>query len=237
MKSLFSLIIFFLLTFHLQSVAQVRVLNDAVEFTGLVNTSQRKSLILQNNSEEAKEYVLKFMRGNIASSQDVKICLGDICYDPKKDLARVKLTLEPGEVYTDLYLEFDMGITETKGTFDLHFSNTQNLRDVFIIECTYNVENPDDDNQKIDNKDIKMGSVFPNPSDRIAQIEYEIKNPNVSARIVVNSFIGNPVFDFTLDPRQNSVVINVSDLNPGVYLYTLILDNQNIVTKKFVVKK
>jgi len=213
------------------------VLNDAVEFTGLVNTSQRKSLILQNNSDEAKEYVLKFMRGNIASSQDIKICLGDTCYDPKKDLAKVKLNLEPGEVYTDLYLEFDMGITETKGTFDLHFSNTKNLRDVFIIECTYNVENPNDDNEKIDNKDIKIGSVFPNPSDRIAQIDYEIKNPNVNARIVVNSFIGNPVFDFTLDPKQNSVVINVSDLNPGVYLYTLILDNQNIITKKFVVKK
>jgi hypothetical protein len=237
MKPLISFFTIFFLLLQFNAEAQVRVLNEAVEFNGKVNTSQRKSLIIQNDSDEVKEYVLKFMRGNIGSSQDIKICLGNTCYDPKKDLAKVKIKLNPGEVYTDLYLEFNLGITEAKGTFDLHFANTENIRDVFIIESVYHVENPNSDDNEIDNKDIKLGSIFPNPSNRIAQLDYEIKNPSIKARIVVNSFIGNPVFDLNLSPNQSSIVINVTDLNPGIYFYTLIVDNKNIVTKKLVVKR
>ncbi|MEX2593696.1 MAG: T9SS type A sorting domain-containing protein [Anditalea sp.] len=237
MKPILSLFIIFFLLLHLNTEGQVRVLNEAVEFNGKINTSQRKSLILQNDSDIAKEYILKFMRGNIASSQNIKICLDNTCFDPKKDLAKVNLKLKPGEIFTDLYLEFDLGITEAKGTFDLHFANTENLRDVFIIESVYNVENPNSDGNEVHHKDIQLGSVYPNPSTRIAQLDYEIKNPRINARIVINSFIGNPVFDFNLDPNQKSIVINVTDLNPGIYFYTLIVDNKNIVTKKLVVKR
>src|SRR5690606_12359494 len=175
--------------------AQVRVLNDAVEFNGKVNTTQRKSLILQNESDQSKEYILKFLRGNIASSQNVKICLGNTCYDPKKDRARVKVKLKPGEIFTDLYLEFDLGISKAKGTFDLHFANTENLRDVFIIESISKVESVGNDNTTVDHKDITMGSIYPSPSNRFAQLDYQIKNPSVHARVVINSFIGNPVVD------------------------------------------
>src|SRR5690554_5342315 len=222
MKYILAFFTIMFLLLRLQTEAQVRVLNDAVEFTGKVNTSQRKSLILQNESDQPKEYILKFMRGNIASSQNIKICLGNTCYDPKKDLAKVKIKLDAAEIYTDLYLEFDLGITEAKGTFDLHFANTQNLRDVFIIESVYNVESAQSGGNEVDNRDIKLGSVFPNPASKVAQLEYEIKNPRINARIVVNSFIGNPVYDLKLHPHENSLFINVTDLNPGIYLYTLV---------------
>ncbi len=237
MKSVLSFFTLLLLLVQLQAEAQVRVLNEAVEFNGKINTSQRKALILQNESDQTKEYILKFMRGNIASTQQVKICLGNTCYDPKKDLAKVKIKLNPGEVYTDLYLEFDLGITGAKGNFDLHFANTENLRDVFVIESVYHVESPDSDDKEVNLRDIYLGSVYPNPSSRVAQLDYKIKNPRITARIVVNSFIGNPVYDLLLDPKQNSLSINVTDLNPGIYFYTLIVDNKNIVTKKLVVKR
>ena len=237
MKSILSFFTLLFLLFQLSAEAQVRVLNEAVEFNGKINTSQRKTLILQNESDQTKEYILKFMRGNIASTQQIKICLGNTCYDPKKDLAKVKLKLNPGEVYTDLYLEFDLGITGAKGTFDLHFANTENLRDVFVIESVYHVESPDSDDKEVNLRDIYLGSVYPNPSSRVAQLDYNIKNPRITARIVVNSFIGNPVYDLLLDPKQNSLAINVTDLNPGIYFYTLIVDNKNIVTKKLVVKR
>ena len=226
--------IFFLLQLNAEA-RQVRVLNEAVEFTGKINSTQRKSLILQNESEQNKEYVLKFLRGNIGSSQNIKLCLGEQCYDPRKDLGKVKLNLKPGELVTDLYIEFELGITETRGTFDLHFSNPDNARDVFIIEAVYNVSNPD--GGEVNHRDISIGSVYPNPSNRTAHLDYKLKNPNARARIVVNSFIGNPVFDFNLDPNQETLAINVSELNPGIYFYTLIVDNKNIVTKKLVVKR
>ncbi|MCC5935962.1 MAG: T9SS type A sorting domain-containing protein [Lunatimonas sp.] len=214
---------------------QVRVLSDKVEFIGKVNTKQRKSLILQNDSDQVKEYFLKFTQGNIGSSQSMKVCLDNSCYNPIKEPHRVRIKLKPGEIFTDLYIEFDLGIIATRGTFDLHFFNTENARDSFIIEGVYNVEAGSD--ESFIHKDFELGGVYPNPTNRVAQLDYKIKNPSVNARVVVTSFIGNPIYDFRLDPMQYSLEINVTDLNPGVYFYTIIVDNKNIVTKKLFVNK
>lgn len=234
-RFLFFTIALLVLVWPMAESRQVRVLSEKIEFNGKVNTSQRKSLILQNDSDQEKEYFLKHLRGNIGSSQSMKVCLDKSCFDPVKEPTKVRIKLQPGEIYTDLYLEFDLGITETRGTFDLHFFNTDNPREAFVIEGVYNVETGND--EYFSHKDIELGGVYPNPSDRVAQLDYKIKNPGVSARVVVNSFIGNPIYDFQLDPIQTTLEINVTNLNPGVYFYTVIVDNKNIVTKKLVVKR
>lgn len=235
MKNIFALLTCMLMLLPLLGLAQVRVLSENIEFSGKIGTSQRKSLIIQNESNQSKEYSLKFLRGNIGSSQNVKICIADKCFDPKKELNKVKITLKPYEIFTDLYLEFDLGISEVKGSFDLHFANLNNARDIFQVEAIYEVYNPTED--ETNHKDISLGSVYPNPSNRIAQIDYSYKNPNAKAKISINSFIGNPIVEYELDPTQKTLMINVADLNPGVYFYTLFVDNKNIVTKKLVVKK
>jgi len=216
---------------------QVRVLSDGLEFRGDLGSTQRKTVILQNETNQVKTYLLKNLRGNIGSSQRVRICIGDQCYDPKKDLAKIKLTLQPGELLTDLYLDFDMGIAETRGSFDLSFVNERNLRDLFVVEASYEVDDPAIKVNEFDYKVIVLSDVYPNPSVRIAQFDYKFKNQSVKARIAINSFIGNPIADYELDPERNTLAINVSDFNPGIYFYTLFLDNKNIVTKKLVVKK
>ncbi len=216
---------------------QVRVLSEGLEFRGDLGSTQRKTVILQNETNQVKTYLLKSLRGNIGSSQRVKICIGDQCYDPKKDLAKIKLTLEPGELLTDLYLDFEMGIVETRGSFDLSFVNESNLRDLFVVEARYEVDDPAIKVNEFDYKDIILSDVYPNPSVRMAQFDYSFKNKSVKARISINSFIGNPIADYELDPERNTLPINVSDFNPGIYFYTLFLDNKNIVTKKLVVKK
>jgi hypothetical protein len=104
-----------------------------------------------------------------------------------------------------------------------------------VIESVYEVFNPSAD--ETNHKDISIGGAYPNPTNRMAQIDYTIKNPKAVVKISINSFIGNPVAEYQLDPLQKSLVINVADFNPGVYFYTLFVDNKNIVTKKLVVKK
>ena len=102
---------------------QVHVLSEAVEFSGKIGSSQRKTVLLHNESSQPKTFLLRNIKGSIGSSQKMRICLGDQCFDPKKDLAKVMLKLAPGEIYTDLYLEFELGIAETLGSFDLVFVN------------------------------------------------------------------------------------------------------------------
>jgi hypothetical protein len=237
MKNILSVCVLLYILYAPNLVAQVRVLSENIEFNGKIGTSQRKSLIIQNESNTNKEYVLKALRGNIGSSQNVKICVGEQCFDPKKELSKIKIALSPGEVYTDLYLEFFLGNSETKGGFEFFFVNNSNPKDYFNLESLYNVVGNNTGDVELVHKDITISSIYPNPSNRIANLDYVIKNPTTKARIAINSFIGNPVTEFNLDPSQKTLIINVSDYNPGVYFYTLFVDNKNIVTKKLVVKK
>lgn len=216
---------------------QIRVLSEGLQFSGDLGSSQRKSIILQNESSQSKTYLLKNFRGNVGSSQKVKICIGDQCFDPKKELAKIKLSLEPGEIVTDLYLEFEMGIVETMGSFDLFFVNAENIRETFMVEARYSVSNPNTKIDEFDYKEIKLSDVYPNPSSRVAQLDYQFNNSKVKAKITINSFIGNPIAEYELDPERNSLSINVSDFKEGIYFYTLFLDNKNIVTKKLQIKK
>lgn len=214
---------------------QVRVLSEVVDFTGDIGSSQRKTIILQNESNQSRTYFLKNIRGSVGSSQKVKVCLNDQCFDPKKDLSKISLKLAPGEIFTDLYLEFEMGIAETRGSFDLFFVNAENIRENFVVEARYEVASGSATD--FTHKDIKLSEIYPNPSNRIAQLDYELVNAKAKAKITINSFIGNPIAEFELDPERNSLVINVTDFQPGVYFYTLFVDNKNVVTKKLQVKK
>lgn len=227
-----------MLAFPMISEAQqVRVLSEGLDFIGDIGSTHRKTVILQNESDQPKTYFLKNLSGNLGSSQQMKICIGDQCYDAKRDLAKIKLSLNPGEILTDLYLDLDMGIAETRGSFDLVFVNENNLREAFVVEAQYNVSNPNKKVNDFDYESISLSDVYPNPSNKVAQFDYKIKKQGAQAKIAINSFIGNPVAEYALDPERASLVINVSDLNPGVYFYTLFVDNKNIVTKKLVVKK
>ncbi len=216
---------------------QIRVLSEDLQFSGDLGSSQRKSIILQNESNQSKTYLLKNIRGNVGSSQKVRICIGEQCFDPKRDLAKVKISMKPSEIMTDLYLEFEMGIVETMGSFDLFFVNPENIRETFMVEARYSVSNPDKKIDEFDYKDIKLSDVYPNPSSRIAQLDYQFNNPKVKAKITINSFIGNPIAEYELDPESSSLSINVSEFKEGIYFYTLFLDNKNIVTKKLQIKK
>jgi hypothetical protein len=214
---------------------QVHVLSEAVEFSGKIGSSQRKTVLLQNESAQSKTYLLRNIKGSIGSSQKMRICLGEQCFDPKKDLAKVMLKLAPGEIYTDLYLEFELGIAETLGSFDLVFVNSEALRDFFVVEAKYSVSS--DPKADFSHRDIKLGDIYPNPSNRVAQLDYTLVNPKSKAKITVTSFIGNPIAEYELDPTRNSLIIHVADFQPGVYFYTLFVDNKNVVTKKLQVKK
>ncbi|GMQ26167.1 hypothetical protein Aoki45_28490 [Algoriphagus sp. oki45] len=236
MKLLLKLFLSIFLAMPVVSLAQdVQVLSEGLDFRGAIGSSQRKTILLQNTSNQSKTYILKSLRGSVGSSQKVRVCIGEQCFDPKRDLAKINIKLQPGEILTDLYLEFESGIVETRGSFDLLFVNVENLRDNFIVEAKYQVE------AELVNdffhKDIQISEIYPNPSNRVAQLDYEILNPKSKAKISINSFIGNPIAEYELDPTRNSLVINVAEFQPGVYFYTLFVDNKNVVTKKLQVKK
>ena len=78
MKFLLKFFMSILLAMPMVSVAQeVRVLSEGIDFVGGIGSVHRKTILLQNESIQAKTYILKSLRGGIGSSQKVKLCIGD----------------------------------------------------------------------------------------------------------------------------------------------------------------
>lgn len=82
---------------------------------------------------------------------------------------------------------------------------------------------------------IISSSIFPNPSSTTASISYEMKEQYSHGKIVVYDMLGNSVKEIAIADKQGVARLNVSDLNEGVYFYSIVLDNKAITTQKLIV--
>ena len=76
-------------------------------------------------------------------------------------------------------------------------------------------------------------SVYPNPASDLLNIN--VSNVGSNDMIVVYNILGEEVKNETLSNGLN--VLSVSDLNNGVYFYSIVRNNEIVETKKLVVRK
>ncbi|HMS35503.1 MAG TPA: T9SS type A sorting domain-containing protein [Ignavibacteria bacterium] len=80
---------------------------------------------------------------------------------------------------------------------------------------------------------------YPNPFNSTTLIKYYIKKPGI-IKIVVYDILGKERFELVNSkqhPGSYSIKLNVNDLNSGLYLYGLIVDDQFSGCKKMIVLK
>ncbi len=71
--------------------------------------------------------------------------------------------------------------------------------------------------------------VYPNPARDNVTLNFEA-NGGKTAQVQISSIIGTLVYDkvFTSNAGENKVEINTSSFKPGIYMYSLKVDNKNI---------
>ena len=78
-----------------------------------------------------------------------------------------------------------------------------------------------------------LGQNYPNPtSDGITRVEYQIGNNYINGKIIFHDLQGRIISSINLDSKSGTVDIDVSDLESGIYTYSLVLDGKSISTKK-----
>ncbi len=87
------------------------------------------------------------------------------------------------------------------------------------------------------NEQITISTLYPNPAVSVATFKYNLHSPNAKAKIIVRSILGQVVGEYNLDAQQQTLKIEVENFVSGMYFYTLSVDEKNLVTKKFLVKK
>ncbi|HAI75095.1 MAG TPA: hypothetical protein DCM08_02515 [Microscillaceae bacterium] len=86
------------------------------------------------------------------------------------------------------------------------------------------------------NEQLDVYTVYPNPANEQASIEYALKLDGVVAKISISDVLGTQMGEFPLTYGNSSIKIPTKQYESGVYFYTLVVNNKIIITKKLIVK-
>ncbi|MDR1973423.1 MAG: tail fiber domain-containing protein [Bacteroidales bacterium] len=89
---------------------------------------------------------------------------------------------------------------------------------------------------QVESNHHKLFQNVPNPFNQSTKIEYVLSDNVNSAKICIYNLNGNQLRCFVLNTVRgtSSIEINASDLHAGIYLYSLIVDNKLIATKRMI---
>ena len=88
-----------------------------------------------------------------------------------------------------------------------------------------------------DSEKLYVSTIYPNPAVDVITLDYRLLDFNTKASIVVRNVIGSEMGIFHLNSTETNVVMPLDNFSSGIYFYTLQIDGQEMVTKKFMVNK
>ena len=84
---------------------------------------------------------------------------------------------------------------------------------------------------------MKFSGAYPNPAINVVYVDYSIPEPINNTSIVITNMLGLKVKEVNLGDRSGKARIAVTDLINGIYFYSLVADDQLLLTRKFIVRR
>lgn len=210
--------------------------------TGVVGEDIRTPLLIKNLSNETVYYSVYEVKKQIGSSQTTRICIGDDCFTGKAAVGRENITrmirkLTPGATDKTFSLVLEGGLVPALSSATYRIVNTKDPADYIQIELQYEVSELQKDGLLYSSINVELSDVYPNPVNETAVFDYKIKNDSKEAKIIIHNVLGVVAGEYKLNPFERQLKISVEHFNPGVYFYSLYIDNEGVATKKLVVRK
>lgn len=207
------------------------------EVIGSIGSQITSNFKIRNRSN--KTVLLKIKRSDkqISSGQTNYFCWGEECFSKSVDVMPRSIILEPGQTTSKFKTVLEAGITAAQSMVTFTFYDKNNPADAVEREVMFKVMEKKPTSILLKNKNIQISNVYPNPVKDFAAIDYNILNDEKEIKILVHNVLGGTVGEYELNSIDKSLVINTEDLKPGVYFYSVFIDNDNTVTKKFIIKR
>jgi hypothetical protein len=191
---------------------------------------------LKNVSDVVKDVKVK----KVINEADVlpgtvnTFCWG-LCFPPDTYISPFAQTIQGGALCDQFYGDYNPlnvpGITRITYVF----WDVNNTNDSVAVTVEYNAS-PASVNDGPVSK-TKFSDAYPNPAIDHVNIDYNVSALVNNASIIVMNMLGSKVKEMPLENRSGKARIMVSDLTNGIYFYSLVVDDQVVVTRKFVVKR
>ncbi len=232
MKSSFLLLFCLLLTILGQAQSFELVDRQESYVTGF-NQLVRIQLKIKNNSDKTQFYTIKKTRSDLGESQKGYFCLDSKCLEPSVNEFSKKI--EAGET---INLNFTVESGMQSASNNIKFEIAPKGSPTEMIEHAVSLNVDDRPLKSIyQSKEITINDVYPNPVQDQAVIDYKVHNETLRVKIVVHNILGRPMGEYELPTDDNRIKMNVDDFAPGVYFYTVYINNSGVLTRKIMVRK
>jgi galactose mutarotase-like enzyme len=202
-------------------------------YTAGFNQLVKIQLKIKNNSDKPQFYTIKKTRSDLGETQKGYFCLDAKCLEPSVN--EFSKRIEAGETI-NLNFTVESGMQSASG--NLKFEIFPKGSPSELVEHTVSL-NVDERVLKsiYQSKDITINDIYPNPVQDQAIIDYKIYNDAIKVKIVVHNILGRAMDEYELTADDNRIKMNVDDFAPGVYFYTVYINNNGVLTRKIMVRK
>lgn len=232
-----SLIVIFTLSIGLQAQQSLQIVfqDTLVEGNAWVDGDLAGYAVVKNVSQLPLEVAFKRIDANYTELTDSNAICWGLCFTTNISQNPVSFnrTIQPGETDTAIvhvYPDLD-GYTRT-GFIDYVLFDYYNPDDSIAFRIDFKVNG-----QPLGQEELRKPSVsvYPNPATDLLNVNYELA-PGAKAQFELINIVGSKVLSAELDSRRSHTEIDLTNLNSGVYFYTLKVNGELAVSKKLVIK-
>lgn len=222
-------------SFTLQDTNGVAInAGSTIVITGEPTTDLLKARInVKNTSEFSKDVKVKKYETNILANTSNYFCWG-VCYGPDTYESPFAQTLEASAVNDQFYGEYSPQNVTGLSTIMYTFFDANNRDDSVAVYVQFNASPNAIDENIADG--IIFSEAYPNPAISKVNIDYNLPASVNKATIRITNMLGAKVKESGLQNQSGTARIEVSELQNGIYFYSLVADDQLVLTRKFIVK-
>ncbi|MBN2747577.1 MAG: T9SS type A sorting domain-containing protein [Bacteroidales bacterium] len=157
------------------------------------------------------------------------------CYLPMVYVSDT-MTIKAGEINKSHFSgDYDAFGNAGKTKVMYVFYNDANINDSVAFIAEYYAGSPVSfSTVEVVDVDVK---VYPNPAKDFVFVDFKLPSITSSASIQIRNVLGSIVYQSMLTQNKGVEKIDVSQLKDGVYFYSLIINNDAVVTRKLLVRK
>jgi len=241
MKKVAYIIVFVFLAFAVNAQSLKIVDTDANQ-RGIIGNDIRTTLKIKNITNEPIYFSISEVKKQIGSSQKSFLCIDNEC--GKSNIVRrtekipeIIHKLMPGQTSESIVAVLESGLVASISSVTYRFSNVKHPNDFIDFEFQYDVIERPNEGLLYSSTNVDLTDVYPNPVTEFAIFDYQIKDDSKEAKIIIHNVLGSIAGEYKLNPFEQQLKVSVEDFNPGVYFYSLYIDNEGVATKKLVVRK
>src|SRR5690606_26180646 len=142
-----------------------------------------------------------------------------------------------GQTVTNFFVALEGGLNDNESTIRYFVFNRSNPNQSLDIDLNFAIEDKRDMATIYNSRHITLYDIFPNPASDAANLAYKLTSDQVNAKVLLHNILGNIIGEYPLSTMETQIRIRTEDLSPGIYFYTLYVDNEGVLTRKLLVKK